>query len=173
MTHAVKIAVLVFVAGVLQATVFGSAGVFGATPDLLLVTLLAIALRRGAVAGALAGFLGGLLLDVATLESLGVTSLLLTLVGYWIGRFGETTARDRAYAPVISVVAATVFVAVGGYMLHYMLGADVLAARALGTALLAALGLNLVIGAPVFALGRLLLRSDERGGRAGEVQLLG
>lgn len=173
MIDAVKIAVLVFVAGVLQAAVFASAGVFGATPDVLLVTLLAIALRRGAVAGAVAGFLGGLLLDVATLESLGVTSLLLTVVGYWIGRFGETAARDRTYAPVLSVLAATVFVALGGYMLHYMLGADVLAARALGTSLLAALGLNLIVGTPIFALGRLLLRSDEAGGRTGEMQLFG
>ena len=88
MIDAVKIAVLVFVAGVLQASVFSGADLLGGTPDVLLVALLGIALQRGAVAGAAAGFLGGLLLDIATLESLGVTSLLLTLVGYWAGRFG-------------------------------------------------------------------------------------
>jgi len=170
---AVKIAVLVFVAGVLQASVFSGADLLGGTPDVLLVALLGIALQRGAVAGAAAGFLGGLLLDVATLESLGVTSLLLTLVGYWAGRFGEATGRDRRYAPPAAIIAATVFVALGGYTLHYMLGAGILAERALVTALLPGLGLNLIVAVPVLSLCRVLLRPHERSERAREVQLLG
>lgn len=173
MTDALKIAVLVFVAGVLQASVFAGADLLGGTPDVLLLVLLGIALQRGAVAGAAAGFLGGLLLDVATLESLGVTSLLLTLVGYWAGRFGEATGRDRRYAPPVAILAATVFVSLGGYTLHYMLGADILAERALVTTLLPGLGLNLIVGVPVLSLCRVLLRPHERGERVGEVQLLG
>ncbi len=172
MTDALKIAALVFVAGVLQASVFAGADLLGGTPDVLLLALLGIALQRGAVAGAAAGFLGGLLLDVATLESLGVTSLLLTLVGYWAGRFGEATRRDSRYVPPAAILAATVFVALGGYTLHYMLGADILAERAL-TALLPGLGLNLIAGVSVLALCRGLLRPHERSERAGEVQLLG
>ncbi len=170
MIDALKIAALVFVAGVLQASVFSGADLLGGTPDVLLLALLGIALQRGAVAGAAAGFLGGLLLDVATLESLGLSSLLLTLVGYWAGRFGEATGGERRYVPLASVLAATVFVAVGGYLLHFMLGADILAERALVTALLPGLGLNLIVGVPVLSLCRVLLRPHER---AGEVQLLG
>ena len=45
----------------------------------------------------------GLLLDTANLGTLGFTSLLLTLAGFWIGRYGETTARDRFHAPFTSV----------------------------------------------------------------------
>ena len=173
MTDALKIAVLVFVAGVLQTSVFAGAELLGGTPDVLLLVLLGIALQRGAVAGAAAGFLGGLLLDIATLESLGVTSLLLTLVGYWAGRFGEATGRDRRYVPIAAILAATVFVALGGYTLHYMLVADILAERALVTTLLPGLGLNLIVGVPVLSLCRVLLPPHERGERAGEVQLLG
>ena len=173
MIDALKIAALVFVAGVLQASVFSGADLLGGAPDVLLLTLLGIALQRGAVAGAAAGFLGGLLLDVATLESLGLSSLLLTLVGYWAGRFGEATRGDRRYVPLTSVLAATVFVAVGGYLLHFMLGADILAQRALVTTLLPGLGLNLVVGVPVLAVCRTLLRPHEQGERAGEVRLLG
>lgn len=173
MTDALKIAALVFVAGVLQASIFSGADLLGGTPDVLLLVLLGIALQRGAVAGAAAGFLGGLLLDVATLESLGVTSLLLTLVGYWAGRFGEATGRDRRYAPLVAILAATVFVAFGGYILHYMLGADILAGRAFGAALLSGLGLNLLVGVPVLSFCRFALRAHERGERAGEVRLLG
>jgi len=42
-------------------------------------------------------------LDVGTLGTLGLTSLLLTVAGFWIGRYGETTARDRFHAPYLSV----------------------------------------------------------------------
>lgn len=173
MTDALKIAVLVFVAGVSQASVFAGADLLGGTPDVLLLVLLGIALQRGAVAGAVAGFLGGLVLDVATLESLGVTSLLLTLAGYWAGRFGEATSRDSRYVQPVAILAATVFIALGGYLLHFMLGAELLAERALLATLLPGLGLNLVVGVPVLALCRVLLRPRERGERAGEVKLLG
>ena len=55
-----------------------------------------IALAAGSIAGAVAGFAGGLLVDVMTLGTLGTTSLVLTLAGYWAGRYGETTGRGRA-----------------------------------------------------------------------------
>ena len=55
----------------------------------------------------------GLLLDTATLGTLGFTSLLLTVAGFWIGRYGETTARDRFHAPYLSVAVVTVLYAYG------------------------------------------------------------
>ena len=35
-----------------------------------------------------------------TLDTLGVTALLYAVAGYWVGRYGETTGRDRAHAPL-------------------------------------------------------------------------
>ena len=82
-------------------------------PDLLLVTLVAVALLRGSVAGAVGGFFAGLVIDTATLGTLGLTSLVLTLAGYWIGRYGETTGRDRGHAPYLSVAVITVLYELG------------------------------------------------------------
>ena len=75
--------------------------------------------------GATAGFFGGLLVDTMTLETLGLTSLLLTIAGYWIGQYGETTGRDRRHAPVLSVFVVTVLYVVGAMTLHAMLGDSV------------------------------------------------
>ena len=61
--------------------------------------LVSVALLRGAVTGAVTGFFAGLIVDVATLGTLGLTALLLTLVGYWVGRYGETTGRARPARP--------------------------------------------------------------------------
>ena len=48
----VKAAVLLFVAAIAQVSIFSQAHVFGAVPDFLLVSLVALALLRGSVAGA-------------------------------------------------------------------------------------------------------------------------
>ena len=164
---------LVFVAALLQVTLVVTLDVGGGSADLLLLVVLAVALLRGAVTGAVAGFAGGLLVDITTLDTLGVSALLLALAGYWTGRYGETTGRDRAHAPLIAVGAATLAVAIVGYVLHFLVGDDVSARRALVDALFPALVLNLLLGQPVFAFVRSILRRSPATERVTEVRLLG
>jgi len=80
-----KAGVVLFVAALLQLSVLTEYRPFR-TASIVLVALLSIALLRGSIFGAIAGFLTGLLLDTATLGTLGFTSLLLTIGGFWIGR---------------------------------------------------------------------------------------
>lgn len=154
MTAAAKAAVLIFFVVVLQVTIVSSIGVFGGAPDLVLVTLAAVALLNGAIFGSVTGFWAGLLLDVSRLGTLGFTSLLLTLAGFWIGRYGETTGRDRSHALFIAVAVVTVLYAVGSLTLHFMLGDPTSARVTLVDALPAEVLLNLALTAPVFALCR-------------------
>jgi len=170
---AAKSAALVFVAGLVQVSILSSMHLVGGTPELLLVTLVAVALLRGSIFGAVAGFAGGLLVDTATLETLGLTSLVLTVAGYWIGRYGETTGRDRAHAPYLSVAVVTVLYAFGATILHFTLGDPVSARVVFVDALAPTVLLNLLLTGPVYALCRRLLRPAEWTDRAGEVSLLG
>jgi rod shape-determining protein MreD len=170
---AAKAALLVFFAALLQVTIVAALDVAGGTADLLLVTLVAVALLRGAIFGAACGFLAGLLVDTATLETLGLTSLVLTLAGYWIGRYGETTGRDRLHAPFLSVLVITMLYTAGVLALHFMLGDDVSARRALVESLPPAIAFNVLLAGPVYALCRRLLRPVELVDRAQEVRLLG
>ena len=173
MSDNISVAVFVSVAAILQVTLFASIDVAGGTADVLLLSLVAIALVRGAVAGAAAGFFGGLLVDVMTLDTLGVAALLYALAGYWTGRYGETTGRDRAHAPLLAVVVVTIAIACSGLGLHFLLGEDVSARRALFDSLLPGLALNLLLGGPVWALSRRLLRRPTISDRVTEVRLLG
>jgi rod shape-determining protein MreD len=168
-----KAGVLVFVASILQVTIFSDVEILGGTPDVVLLTLVAIALLRGSIYGAAAGFAAGLLVDTANLGTLGVTSLLLTLAGYWIGRYGETTGRDRGHAPFVSVAVATVLVQFGALILHYMLGDSVSARRVLLEALPPKVALSLLLTLPVYALTRRLLALAAQPEGATEVRLLG
>jgi rod shape-determining protein MreD len=173
MLVAAKAAVVVFVAAILQASVFSSVSILRGTPDVLLVVLIAVALLRGSLAGAVAGFWGGLLIDTENLATLGVTSLLLTIVGYWVGRYGETTGRDRSHAPFLSVAVITVLYTFGALFLHFVLGQPAPARHALLDTLFQSIGLNLLVTWPVYAFVRRLLPPSERPERLQGVELLG
>ena len=168
---ALKAALVLFLAALLQLSVLTEYRAFR-TASVVLVALLAIALLRGSLFGAIAGFATGLLLDTATLGTLGVTSLLLTIGGFWIGRYGETTARDRFHAPFVSVAVVTALYVFGQLLLQFMLGEPAPAGLVVH-GLPGALLLNLVLTLPVYALARRLFPPLELGDRVREVRLLG
>ena len=167
-----KAAALLFVAAIAQVSIFSQVDIFGGVPQLVLVTLVAVALLRGALAGAVAGFFAGLVVDTAMLGQLGLTSLVLTVSGYWIGRYGETTGRDRGHAPFLSIAVITVLYSFGVLLVHFMLGEPAPAGSVLES-LLPTIVMNLILTAPVYPLVRLLLRPRDRTDFATEVQLLG
>jgi rod shape-determining protein MreD len=167
-----KAGVLVFVAAIAQVSVFSGVHLLGATPDVLLLTIVAIALLRGPIYGAAAGFVAGLLVDTANLETLGVTSLLLTLTGYWAGRYGETLGGDRVHVPFLAVAAATFAYSVGALALHFLLNEPAPAREVLLDSLFPSIFLNLLLTWPLYALCRRLLPPPAPA-RAQEVRLLG
>jgi rod shape-determining protein MreD len=169
---ALKAAVLLFVAVLVQFSILDLYTPFGGTADLVLVTLISIALLRGSVFGAVAGFYAGYLLDVGRLGVLGFTSLLLTLAGFWTGRYGETTARDRFHAPFLSVAVITVLYGVGRLALDFFLGEPAPAAAYL-SGLPATVLLNLILTWPVYSLARRVFPPVDVLDRVHEVRLLG
>jgi rod shape-determining protein MreD len=170
---AAKAAGILFLAAILQVSVFSDVTVLNGHPQLLLVTVVAVALVRGAVAGSIAGFCAGLLADTGVFGMLGFTSLLLTLAGYWCGRYGETTGRDRAHAPFLSVALVTVVYEFAALVLHFTLGQPAPAREVLLDALVPTVVLNSILAIPVYALVRRALRPREWTDRAREVRLLG
>jgi rod shape-determining protein MreD len=167
-----RAAAVVFVAAMLQVVVVSSVAIAGGAPDLLLVSVVALGLLRGSVPGAVAGFSGGLIVDLLTLETLGITSLVLTLAGFWAGRWAETTGRSRKLAPVIAVGVITVLAAAFSLVLHYLLGVDVVARFALVTVLVPTLLANLVLAFPVYLLIRSAVHERDVRELATEVEVV-
>lgn len=167
-----RISVVVFVAAMLQAVIGSSLVIAGGAPDLLLVVAVSLGLLRGSIAGAVSGFAGGVIVDLLTLDTLGVTSLVLTLAGFWAGRYAETTGRGRRVAPLLAVGVITALAGILGFVLHYMLGVDVVAKHALLTALAPALLLNLLLALPVYEAVRASVREPDRLDRSPEVEVL-
>lgn len=99
---------------VLQSSIFARLGLPGATPDLLLVAVLVIALVAGPMVGAVAGFAGGLLADIAppAAGSLGQTAAIYALAGFVIGHAEFEPGRPdlQSVLSVSGVAAAVVLV---------------------------------------------------------------
>jgi len=166
-----KAGLLIWIAVLLQAALLSDLS--AVSPDLVLVTVVLIALLRGAEAGAIAGFAAGLLLDVATMSPLlGVSSLLLTIAGYWVGRYGETTGRDRTHAPYLSVAATTLLVAFSTLAVYVVLQQPISAQRVLVHELPGRLLLGILLTAPLYRIVSRLLRRAPSHERAAEVRLL-
>jgi rod shape-determining protein MreD len=167
---ATKAAVLLFFAVVIQLAIMAQVTILGGHPNLVLVAVVCVALLRGAVFGAVAGFSAGLLADTGVFGTLGFTALLLTLAGYWTGRYGETTGRDRAHAPMVSIAVITLLYQVAALVLRYLLGQNA-PGGAIFAGLAPTVALNLILTFPVYALTRRLLRPRDWAPR--EVRLLG
>ncbi|MFI8104413.1 rod shape-determining protein MreD [Streptomyces sp. NPDC101118] len=113
---------LVVVALVVQVTVLARLQLPGAVPDLVLLTVVALALVYGHTSGALIGFGAGLLSDLAPPadHAAGRYALVLCVVGYLCGLVRPSDGRFRsAWGPMLTVVAA----AVGSTLLYGAVGA--------------------------------------------------
>lgn len=100
---------LVVVALILQVSVLARLQLPGATPDLLLLTVLALAMVYGHTSGALIGFGAGLLADLAPPadHAVGRYALVLCVVGYAAGLIKPEGRQFRsATAPMLVVAAA-------------------------------------------------------------------
>ncbi len=117
------IAASVVLALALQSTLLVKLTLLGVIPQLELVVIVAIAFTDGPRVGAVAGFFGGLLVDLMIPQStVGISALVFTLVGYAVGTFRQYTTADSIWTPVL-VVALSSCVAEGGYaILSVILG---------------------------------------------------
>jgi rod shape-determining protein MreD len=141
---------LVLLAAIVQVSLAEWIEIGEAHPDVVLVTLVAVSLLRGATYGASLGFLAGLVIDTASFGTFGLTSLLLTVIGYWTGRFGEATTRSSAHPLLIAVGLASVGFTLGSAVLHFMLGDSIPASQLFGAVLLPALAFNLLLAYPLY-----------------------
>lgn len=107
--------ILLFLAVLIEVTVLAPLDLPGSTPSLVLVVVVILAGQFGATTGAVAGFAGGLLLDIAppAAGTIGVSALLLTVVGYAAGRFAETDDRPWWSLAIVAAIAAPLVVLAG------------------------------------------------------------
>jgi rod shape-determining protein MreD len=94
------LALTVFGGGVAQATLAPALRIGDVAPDLPLIVVVLLALRRGPEFGCVAGFAAGLLQDAAGGGLIGVQALTKALVGFGVGAMG---GELRVTQPLVQV----------------------------------------------------------------------
>lgn len=103
--QAVVIGVSVLAAVIVEVTLLSRLGLPGATPDLVVVTVVALAFAMGPSQGALAGFVAGVLIDLAPPGDtlLGVNAIVYLVIGWVTG--AAVAPRDRSVPLMVGIVA--------------------------------------------------------------------
>jgi rod shape-determining protein MreD len=156
----VRIALLVLATVVLQLAVVTQITVLDGSADLFPLVAMSVGLLAGPIPGATSGFLLGLVADMALLQTLGVTSLLLIAVGYLTGRYRELRDASHKLVPVIAAVIATLAYATAFSLVQFLLGVESPVSALVIREIMIGVLMSAIVAMPVFVGVRRLLRAD-------------
>lgn len=152
------VAAMVVAAVLLEVSVMPYVNVARGIPDLIAPTIVVIALLRGTLVGAVAGFSAGLLVELtAPVGTLGVMALLYLAVGAWCGRYCEREESAGLLAPLALSLVAALAVQVGYLAFQLLLGNDMPASQLVGQVIFPTVALTALLSPPILLVGRRLL----------------
>ena len=101
------------------------------------------------------GFAVGLLVDLALVQTLGLTSLIFTLIGYWCGRLRELRDPQAALTPLlVGALAPRPLRCVGYSLMEFMLGVDAPVSFELLRQIVLGIVVNTIVALPMWVLVR-------------------
>jgi rod shape-determining protein MreD len=152
-----RLAALALVAVIVQTAAVSQITLLGVNADLAPLIVMSVGLLAGSVAGATMGFGVGLLVDMALVQTLGMTSLLLTLIGYAAGRLRELRDPAHTLVPLAVGAAATAAATIGFSLMQFLLGVQSPVSWLLLRDMLATIVVNSVLALPVYNVVRRIL----------------
>jgi rod shape-determining protein MreD len=150
----VRLVILVFVTVLLQLMFFAQVPMFGAIADLAPLVVMAVGLLCGATTGASVGFVIGLIVDTALLQTMGLSSLVLIAVGYYAGRLRDLRDPQGTLTPIALGAAAAAIATIGYGLGQFLLGATPPVTWLLVKQTLSTVIVDALIAIPVTALVR-------------------
>jgi rod shape-determining protein MreD len=152
-----RLALIGLLGGIVQLGAVSQFTIFGVPADLSPLLVAAAGFYSGSVAGATFGFSLGLFVDISLFQTLGVTSLVFTAVGYGAGRIRELRDPAHGLAPVAVGAAGTAIALIGFALLQFLLGVEAPVSLLLLRQILLTILLDTLLALPVFALVRRIL----------------
>ena len=149
---ALSVAVVFFQIGVVS-----EVPVFGVNADLTPLLVAFVGLQCGSLLGAVTGFAVGLLVDLTLLQTLGLSSLVFTLIGYWAGRLRELRDPQAALTPLLVGAAAAFTYLVGYSLMEFLLGVDAPVSLDLLRQIILGTLVDTIVAIPMWAIVRRVL----------------
>lgn len=159
-TLVLRVAVLAVVIVFLQIGVVSEVPVFGVVVDLSPLVVAFVGLLCGSLTGACVGFGMGLMVDLMLAQTLGLTSLIFTLIGYGTGRLRELRDPQGGLVPLLVGSAAAAASLVGYSIVEFMLGVTAPVSFELLRQIVLGIVVDTIFALPVWALVRRWLQSS-------------
>lgn len=140
-----------------QIGVVSEVPVFGVSVDLTPLAVVFAGLMCGSLLGAASGFAIGLLIDLTLVQTLGVTSLIFTLIGYWAGRLRELRDPQAALTPLLVGAAGAAASLIGYSLIEFMLGVDAPVSLELLRQIVLGVLVDTIVAVPMWLLVRRVL----------------
>jgi rod shape-determining protein MreD len=153
-----RLALLGFATVVIQQAGVSQVSIFGVSADITPLVVMSVGLLTGSLLGAVTGFGIGLFVDMVLVQTLGVTSLLYIIIGYWSGRLRELRDPAHGLVPLALGAAATALAGAGMALIQFLLGVDAPVSLLLVQQLFIGVLVNTLIALPVYALVRRVMR---------------
>lgn len=104
----------------LQANFFTSFKIAGVMPNLFIILMLYIGLFMGRNSAITYGIVIGILIDIFISRKLGITSIMLAIIGMLADIFDKNFSKDSRITVMAMVGVATIIYEIGFYLLSYM-----------------------------------------------------
>ena len=155
---AIRLVLLGFFAVVIQESAVSQVSIFGVSADLTPLVVMSVGLLCGSLTGAVFGFATGLLIDLVLVQTLGVTSLLYIVIGYWAGRLHELRDPSHELVPLAAGALAAAFAGLGMAVIQFLLGVDAPVSLLLLQQIFIVVLVDTLLALPVYALVRRIVR---------------
>jgi rod shape-determining protein MreD len=147
-----RLTLLGFLAVVVQTAAVSQLTVLGVTVDLTPLVVASVGLLAGSLPGAVFGFAVGLFVDLALVQTLGVTSLLFIAIGYWAGRLRELRDPSHGLVPLVVGAVATAVSTIGFAVMQFLLGVHAPVSLLLLRQIVVTILVATLLALPVYAL---------------------
>ena len=105
----------------LQVNFFAWFNLAGIKPNLFIIFLLFIGLFSGKGMGTVFGISFGLALDLLIGKSIGISAIMLGMIGFLGGYLDKSFSKDSRITMIVMIVLATSVYEIGVYVFHYFI----------------------------------------------------
>ena len=105
----------------LQINLFSWFNFGGVKPNLFVILVFIIGLFAGQSRGITVGIIIGLCLDFFLAKSIGITALMLGIVGFLGGYLDTKFSKDSRFTMIIMIIICTIIYEVGSLMFNYVI----------------------------------------------------
>lgn len=116
-TITILLIITFFIVFFLQANIFQMFTIAGILPNLFVIYILFIGLYANSTLGISFGVIGGLIIDLVYSKTIGITAIMLCVIGYLGAYFDRNFSKENKITIIVMVGVATAIFEIGYYAL--------------------------------------------------------